>query len=81
MDGRFGVNSDIDEVKSGLMSRITCPHCGFGKEEEMPIDFCLFFYECENCKSRLKPLGGDCCVFCSFGTAKCPPRHREQRSD
>ena len=22
---------------------------------------------------RLKPLAGDCCVFCSYGDVKCPP--------
>jgi len=21
----------------------------------------------------LKPLTGDCCVFCSYGTVPCPP--------
>jgi hypothetical protein len=54
-------------------STITCPRCGFSKEETMPEDACAFFYECEGCKSVLKPLKGDCCVYCSFGTEKCPP--------
>lgn len=54
-------------------SIITCPHCGFKKEEEMPIDACLFFYECEQCKTILKPKTGDCCVFCSYGNKCCPP--------
>ena len=53
-------------------SIITCPNCGYAKEEEMPEDSCQFFYECENCKTILKPHKGDCCVFCSFGTVKCP---------
>ena len=22
---------------------------------------------------RLKPLSGDCCVFCSYGSVPCPP--------
>jgi hypothetical protein len=56
-----------------LESRLTCPHCGFQKTEMMPTDACQFFYECENCKTVLRPLAGDCCVFCSFGTVKCPP--------
>ena len=54
-------------------STITCPHCKYQKEEVMPVDACLFFYECENCKTLLKPKKGDCCVFCSFGTVACPP--------
>ncbi|MGF1619805.1 MAG: GDCCVxC domain-containing (seleno)protein [Rhodomicrobiaceae bacterium] len=23
--------------------------------------------------STLRPIGGDCCVFCSCGSVKCPP--------
>ena len=56
-----------------LQSVITCPNCGFEKEEEVPTNACQYFYECETCKSTLKPLAGDCCVFCSYGTVKCPP--------
>jgi hypothetical protein len=53
-------------------STITCPECGFQKVETMPEDSCQFFYECENCKTILKPNKGDCCVYCSFGSVKCP---------
>ncbi|MCL4482612.1 MAG: hypothetical protein M1445_08375 [Bacteroidetes bacterium] len=53
-------------------STITCPVCGFAREEEMPADACQFFYECANCKALLKPKPGDCCVFCSYGTVPCP---------
>ena len=56
-----------------LTSEITCPNCGYKKVEEMPTDACRFFYECKNCKKILKPLQGDCCVFCSYGTVPCPP--------
>ncbi|MES3019890.1 MAG: GDCCVxC domain-containing (seleno)protein [Bacteroidota bacterium] len=56
-----------------LSSIITCPICSFAKKEEMPTDACQYFYECESCKAYLKPLSGDCCVFCSYGTVKCPP--------
>jgi hypothetical protein len=56
-----------------LKSCTTCPKCGFSKNETMPTNACQFFYECENCKTLLKPLAGDCCVFCSYGTVKCPP--------
>lgn len=56
-----------------LNSTITCPVCGHQKEEVMPTDSCVFFYECAQCKTRLKPLAGDCCVFCSYGTRPCPP--------
>ena len=55
-------------------SIITCPSCGHTKMEEMPLDTCQYFYECENCKSFLKPKPGDCCVYCSYGTVKCPSK-------
>jgi len=44
----------------------------------MPEDSCLFFYSCENCGTKLKPLPGDCCVFCSYGDYKCPPIQIEE---
>ena len=56
-----------------LNSEIKCPKCGFKAIEKMPEDACQFFYECKNCKSVLKPKEGDRCVFCSYGTVKCPP--------
>jgi len=56
-----------------LKSVITCPNCGHQKEETMPTDACQFFYECESCKTLLKPKEGDCCVYCSFGSVPCPP--------
>ncbi len=54
-------------------SIITCPNCGHQKKEEMLTNACQYFYECENCKTLIKPLPGDCCVYCSYGTIKCPP--------
>jgi hypothetical protein len=54
-------------------ARITCPECGFQKVEEMPGDACQRFYRCEGCGALLRPREGDCCVFCSYADAKCPP--------
>jgi len=56
-----------------LESVLTCPHCGFAKQETMPTDACQFFYECGNCGTVLRPKPGDCCVFCSYGSVSCPP--------
>ena len=56
-----------------FLSTITCPNCGFQKEDIMPTDACQYFYKCANCKTTLKPKQGDCCVFCSYGSVKCPP--------
>lgn len=57
-----------------LQSTITCPHCCFQKEETMPTDACQYFYICTNCHTLLKPKREDCCVYCSYGTVKCPPK-------
>lgn len=59
-------------------STITCPKCGHQATEQMPTDACLFFYNCKGCGEGLKPLPGDCCVFCSYGTVPCPPIQRGQ---
>ena len=56
-----------------LESVLTCPECGHAKHEVMPTDACQFFYECEHCKTVLRPEASDCCVFCSYGSVKCPP--------
>ena len=61
------------EMEVQLLSTLTCPKCNFVKEETMPTNACQFFYECESCKTVLKPKQGDCCVYCSYGTVPCPP--------
>lgn len=61
-----------------LESVLTCPHCGSATLEMIPTDACRYFYECHGCKTLLRPKSGDCCVFYSFGSVKCPPS-QEQR--
>ena len=56
-----------------LFSRLTCPACGHEATECMPTDACLYYYECQRCRTLLKPKAGDCCVFCSYGSVPCPP--------
>lgn len=56
-----------------LRSIIQCPCCGFKTTETMPTDACIYYYLCEACGELLKPRSGDCCVFCSYGSVKCPP--------
>ena len=73
LDIKSSIMSNSMDKAIVLTSVIKCPNCGHSKEETMPTDACQYFYECENCKTLLKPLEGDCCVFCSFGTVKCPP--------
>ena len=55
-------------------TRITCPECLYTAVETMPIDACQFFYSCTNCEALLRPLEGDCCVFCSYAAEACPPK-------
>ena len=56
-----------------LQSTLTCPDCGRVATETMPTDACIWFYDCTGCGTKLRPLPGDCCVFCSYGDTPCPP--------
>lgn len=66
------MNNTTDQVVE-LESTITCPNCGHEETETMLTDACQFYYQCEGCNELLRPLPGDCCVFCSYGSVKCPP--------
>jgi hypothetical protein len=55
-------------------ARITCPACGFAKDEVMPLDACVQIYDCSRCGAKLSPKPGDCCVFCSYSDSRCPPK-------
>jgi hypothetical protein len=69
---------DQPSMEATLESIITCPECGATASEVMPTDACVFFYECKQCRKLLRPNRGDCCVFCSFGSVKCPPIQLER---
>ena len=62
-------------------STLTCPQCEHAKLEKMPTDACQYFYECEGSGALLKPLAGDCCVFCSYGDVPCPPIQEARAAD
>lgn len=61
-----------------MQSTITCPKCGYQATETMPTDACVYLYDCKRCGAQLKPKHGDCCVFCSYGDAACPPIQEER---
>ena len=65
-------------VEIQTFSELTCPQCGHREVETMPTDACLFYYECKSCDVLLKPLAGDCCVFCSYGSVACPPIQQQK---
>ncbi|HMH59764.1 MAG TPA: GDCCVxC domain-containing (seleno)protein [Bradyrhizobium sp.] len=62
-----------------LESTLTCPNCGHQSVEAMSTNACQFFYDCKGCGERLKPLAGDCCVFCFYGSVPCPPIQQSKR--
>ncbi len=60
-----------------LDSTLSCPHCGAQHHERMPTDACQYFYQCSECQELIKPKPSDCCVYCSYGTVRCPPMQSE----
>jgi hypothetical protein len=54
-------------------SELICPICSARHTETMPLDACVYFFECTGCSSVFRPKPGDCCVFCSYGSVPCPP--------
>ena len=56
-----------------LTTVLTCPACGHQATETMPTDACQWFYTCPACATTLRPMPGDCCVFCSYAAVPCPP--------
>jgi hypothetical protein len=57
-----------------VTTSITCPDCGARALESMPLNACIHIYECRSCHVLLRPRPGDCCVFCSYGSVRCPPQ-------
>lgn len=72
--GRVIGNAGGAESESSATCRLVCPACGHASVEAMPADACVWFHECEGCRTMLRPRPGDCCVFCSYGDRACPPR-------
>lgn len=61
-----------------LESVLTCLQCGFAQAQTMPTGACIFFHECAGCHALLRPKPGDCCVFCSYGSVRCPPMQQQR---
>ena len=69
------------EDNSAIRRRRFCPACGSRKNEIMPDGECVYFYNCTGCGRVLKPIYGDCCVFCSYATVICPNEQRRALQD
>ena len=63
------------ELSSQVLTRseLTCPSCSARHAQTMPVDACIYFFECTACGAMFRPKPGDCCVFCSYGSVPCPP--------
>ena len=70
MDGNGFAMRDIMEAVLDV-SVITCPACGFAREEVMPATSCAIMYRCTKCGASLWPAEGDCCVYCTYGSVPC----------
>lgn len=70
VQSKYDVDQKIKFIE--LRSVITCPNCDYQCLEIMPYESCQYFYECKSCGKLLKPLPGDCCVFCSYASMNCP---------
>jgi hypothetical protein len=55
-------------------SVLQCPFCLRKMLLEMPVTACQYFFKCVYCHELIRPRKGDCCVFCSYGSNKCPDR-------
>lgn len=55
-----------------LKSILKCPDCGYEATEFMPIDACVWSYNCKGCGHRLKAKPGDGCVFLLLRVGRLP---------
>jgi hypothetical protein len=53
-------------------STVACPICGAVRRVTMPVDACVIVYRCAACGAVLRPKAGMCCIFCSYGSVRCP---------
>src|SRR6516162_10073916 len=45
----------------------------FDRTRLRTFPLCCGRAECTGCGVQLRPKAGDCCVFCSYGSVRCPP--------
>jgi hypothetical protein len=72
----------MEERAIRWFSVVTCPTCSEQRTIRMPADYCQIVYTCPACGAVARPQAGDCCIFCSYGSERCPPEqlaeHRDQ---
>lgn len=57
---------------------IKCPSCGYFQMETMPDGEPVVQWKCPNCGKIAEPRDGDDCVYCSYGSVRCPTAQREK---
>ena len=67
-------NRVVNSTTLSNTSEITCPNCNYKTIETLPTDICVIKYTCLKCKTELTPKTGDCCVYCTYGSHKCPSK-------
>ena len=74
--------SELDKLENNesavlkMQSTLTCPKCQHQSTEVMQENACKVFHKCEACSEMVKPKEKECCVFCSYGSVKCPSKQK-----
>ena len=56
-----------------LKTVITCKNCGTSEEVMMHAKLPEQKFICKRCTAELSARADECCVYCSYGSVKCPP--------
>lgn len=62
-----------------LHSVVKCPECGAFQMEEMPEEALVLAWECPGCGRVIRAAEGACCIYCSWGSVRCPRAQRLAR--
>jgi hypothetical protein len=77
-----GDASELDNLENSeaavlkMQSTLTCPKCQHQSTEVMQENACKVFHKCSSCSEMVKPKSKECCVFCSYGSVKCPSKQK-----
>lgn len=72
--GSWALRKPAERVR--YFSVVTCPTCGHCSRESMPASASVRLFLCKHCCELIKPVPGNCCVYCSHGSVPCPYQQR-----
>ena len=57
-----------------IKANLTCPHCNYVQEIDIPQNACLAFHKCEKCQKIISvpEKSKSCCVVCEHSDKNCP---------